>query len=236
MKKNITYILVLIVILIAVAVLLSVYSKTERKSSWDGNLKTASTQEPFVEGGGMNDVVRNRGEEKGSNPFFSPMDRVSERVTKKPFGIFISPQNSPVSPERFSGFHTAVDLEVFADELEAEIKIPVKAICAGKILAKRSANGYGGVAVQECEIEETPVTVIYGHLNLSSIEKKVGDDIGAGETLGVLGNGYSSQTDGERKHLHLGIRKGREMNILGYVQDKNQLSDWIDPCLYFCDR
>ena len=33
------------------------------------------------------------------------------RITKKPFGIFITTQNSPVQPERFSGYHTGVDVE-----------------------------------------------------------------------------------------------------------------------------
>lgn len=36
-----------------------------------------------------------------------------------------------------------------------------------------------------------------------------------------LGNGYSSDTDGERKHLHLGIHLGEVVDIRGYVQKKN---------------
>ena len=36
--------------------------------------------------------------------FQSPLDRAGERVTKKPFGKFVTPQNSPVQPEKFYGY------------------------------------------------------------------------------------------------------------------------------------
>src|SRR4030067_1140465 len=45
--------------------------------------------------------------------FQPPINRADERVTKKPFGIFITPQNSPIQPEKFSGFHTGADFENF---------------------------------------------------------------------------------------------------------------------------
>ncbi|MCL5774898.1 MAG: hypothetical protein M1333_01655, partial [Patescibacteria group bacterium] len=54
---------------------------------------------------------------------FPPLDKALERVTKKPFGIKISPQNSPVSPERFSGFHTGVDFETFPDEQDTGVSV-----------------------------------------------------------------------------------------------------------------
>ena len=38
-----------------------------------------------------------------------PIGQTEERITKKPFGIKISPENSPISPERFSGYHTGID-------------------------------------------------------------------------------------------------------------------------------
>ncbi len=38
------------------------------------------------------------------------------------------------------------------------------------------------------------VTVVYGHLRFSSIEAEAGEELKAGETLGVLGTGYSRET------------------------------------------
>ncbi len=166
------------------------------------------------------------------NVFVPPLDRAGERVTKKPFGIFVTPQNSPVQPERFRGYHTAADFEIFSEELNQDV--PVRAICDGTLELKEYASGYGGVAVEACALDSQPITVIYGHLKLASISAKAGDKLKAGSAFGILGAAYSQETDGERKHLHLGIHKGGAINILGYVQNKAELSGWIDPCLYVC--
>lgn len=160
----------------------------------------------------------------------NPLPSALSRITKKPFGILINPKTSPVQPERFAGYHNAVDLETTLEEQNVEVS--VKALCDGKLLSARTASGYGGVAVQNCELDGQAVTVVYGHINLKSVTAKVGDQLKAGDFLANLGKGFSNQTDGERKHLHLGIHKGTGVNILGYVQNKNQLSDWIDPKMY----
>jgi hypothetical protein len=165
--------------------------------------------------------------------FESPLDKAKERVTKKPFGIFITPQNSPVSPEKFSGYHTGVDFEIFPQELNLDVL--VKAIWKVKIILIKYATGYGGVLVQSCQLDSISITVIYGHLKLDSIIKLTGDNLEAGENLGILGANNSVETNGERKHLHLGIHKDSAINILGYVQNKGELDNWIDPCLYICD-
>jgi hypothetical protein len=162
-----------------------------------------------------------------------PLNRVKERVTKKPFGIFINQKTSPIQPERFSGYHTGTDFEIFPEELNSEVI--VSAICDGKLVSKKTASGYGGVAVQSCLLDNQPITIVYGHLKLSSIAKNIGENFSAGEEIGELGKAYSQETDGERKHLHLGIHKGLAINILGYVQNKNALSDWVDPCFYLCE-
>ncbi len=156
-----------------------------------------------------------------------PVSDARSRVTKKPFGIYITPKTSPVRPERFTGYHTGADLET--TPAEADIDVPVHAICDGELLVKRTASGYGGVAVESCTINGQAMTVVYGHLRLSSITPKVGEPLMHGEKFAVLGKGYSSETDGERKHLHLAIHKGTAVNILGYVQRKADLAQWIDP-------
>lgn len=160
-----------------------------------------------------------------------PLENASARITKKPFGIFVTPKNSPVQPEKFSGYHNAVDLEI--TDGEENIDVPVKAFCDGELLSARTASGYGGVVVQGCNLEGQAVTIVYGHLRLSSLNAKIGDQLKAGDFLANLGNGFSEQTDGERKHLHLGIHKGVDINILGYVGLQSQLSSWIDPVKYF---
>lgn len=156
----------------------------------------------------------------------SPINNALERITKKPFGIKVSPKNSPVNPEHFSGYHTGVDFEAF--ENEQNVDVSIYAICNGPLVLKKTASGYGGVIVQKCEINKEAVTVIYGHMKLLSIAKDPGDDFSAGEKIGLLGKGYSEETGGERKHLHLSIRKGTAINILGYAQSEKILAGWIN--------
>ena len=160
----------------------------------------------------------------------APLDKVLERITKKPFGIKISPQNSPVQPERFSGYHTGTDFEILSGKEDKDIKIA--AMCDGSVLLKKWATGYGGVLVQSCVLDNKPVTIIYGHLKLASITAKVGDNLSVGETIGLLGKGYSTETDFERKHLHLGIHKGLVINIKGYVANVKDLQSWMDVSTY----
>lgn len=170
--------------------------------------------------------------ENKTSGFSAPLDGAGERATKKPFGIFITPQNSPVSPEKFRGYHTGTDFEIFSGE--ENVDVPVQAVCDGNLLLKKSATGYGGVAVESCNLNEESITVVYGHLKLSSVSFNSGEKINAGDTLGILGRGYSAETSGERKHLHLGFHKGGGVNILGYVQNQAALAGWLDPCQFVC--
>jgi murein DD-endopeptidase MepM/ murein hydrolase activator NlpD len=156
-----------------------------------------------------------------------PISGGLSRITKKGFGLYVSPGHSPVSPEKFTGYHTGIDFET--TPAEQAIDVPVDAACAGKLLLKKYASGYGGVAVQSCVLDGQSVTLIYGHLRLSSITPNKGDTLAAGQQIAILGTDYSSETDGERKHLHFGIHIGTAINILGYVQKQNDLSSWEDP-------
>lgn len=162
--------------------------------------------------------------------FAAPIANWQARVTKKPFGIYITPQNSPVQPERFSGYHTGVDFETFANE--QNIDVPIYAICSGQILFKGFVSGYGGVMVQNCQLDNQDITVLYGHLKLTSITLAKGQLLSGGDKIGILGKGFSSETDGERKHLHLGIHKGSQIDFHGYVQNQSELGNWVDITKY----
>jgi len=158
--------------------------------------------------------------------FAEPISNSIERATKKPFGIYITPSNSPIKPERFSGYHTGIDFEIFPKE--EELNISVYAVCDGKLLRKTTINGYGGVIVLGCVHEGEPITIVYGHIKLTSIKTVVGQRLLKGQPIAVLGKGFSTETGGERKHLHLGVHKGPEINFRGYVQNSSGLNDWLD--------
>lgn len=160
-----------------------------------------------------------------------PLANAKERITKKPFGIYITPSNSPISPERFSGYHTGIDYEIFDSEINTEVS--VYAICTGRILEKKIVSGYGGVVIQECRLDGQSITVLYGHLDLSKIKQGIDESLKKGEKIAVLGDAFSAETGGERKHLHLGVYKGDRVDLRGYVQSESQLEDWIDFAQYY---
>ena len=151
-----------------------------------------------------------------------PVAEFKERITKKSFGDFISPKNSPIQPERFAGFHTGVDIEY--DDVEGDVW--VVAACDGEIVLRRWVSGYGGTIGLKCQINSIDYYLIYGHLSTNSINQKT--KVTKGEKLAILGKGFSQGTDYERKHLHFGISQN-SLDIRGYVQNENELGKWIDP-------
>ncbi len=153
-----------------------------------------------------------------------PINEFKERITKKPFGIYITPQNSPVSPERFTGYHTGADVEY----QDVSDDVPVLAVGDGTITLARTASGYGGVLILETEIQGEKHSVLYGHIRPSSLPE-VGQTFKKGETLGLLGTGYGPETDNERRHLHFAILADNRIDLKGYVQNQSDLSGWLDP-------
>jgi undecaprenyl-diphosphatase len=153
-----------------------------------------------------------------------PVQGTRDRITKKPFGIYITPETSPVENDRFSGYHTGIDIEY--EDIAGDV--PVYAIADGTVRLARIASGYGGVVAIEHIVNGETVIGIYGHVDPASLPR-TGATVKAGEKIGILGDGGTRETDGERKHLHFGIVKGSKINLLGYVQSQTQLSGWIDP-------
>lgn len=136
--------------------------------------------------------------------------------------MYITPQNSPISPEKFSGYHTGVDVEY--EDVDGDI--PVVAITSGQVVTSKFATGYGGVIVVRHLVNNQTLYAIYGHLRPDSLAA-INTQVGRGDRVGYLGTGYSPETDGERRHLHFGISLSN--SILGYVSDQSDLANWIDP-------
>lgn len=157
-----------------------------------------------------------------------PTEGFRQRITKKPFGIYITPQNSPVKPERFLGYHTGADAEY--GDINSDVS--VKAVAAGEVVTARTADGYGGVLIIRHDLAGQSTLVVYGHLDPQSLPP-VGKKVTSGETVGILGEGGTSETDGERKHLHFAILKKQEIDLRGYVQTQAELTNWHNPIDFF---
>lgn len=158
-----------------------------------------------------------------------PLDDAVNRPTPLNFGLYVTPDPSqnPISPpERFEGYHAAVDYEVSDEELEQDV--PVYAICRGRVLYSGFAEGYGGLLVHRCRIDGQDVTVLYGHLALEGLPPE-GTTVTQGQHIGMLAPAKSYESGNTRKHLHLGIHKGRDLDVRGYVQTKEELGEFLDP-------
>lgn len=157
-----------------------------------------------------------------------PTQGFLDRITKKPFGIKIAPSTSPVQPERFSGYHTGADAEY--EDTAGEVE--VRAIADGTVELAQTADGYGGVVVIAHELDGTTYRTVYGHLDPANLPE-VSAELKQNDPIGRLGDGASTETDGERKHLHLALYKGSEPNLKGYVDTETELKDWLDPVSLF---
>lgn len=145
-------------------------------------------------------------------------------VTKKPFGTFVTPERSPVQPERFRGYHTGADAELPAGT-------PVVAIADGRVLRSGRASGYGGLVVIEHTVAGQRVVSISGHLDPASLPA-AGTAVVRSQRIGELGQQFSPETDGERAHLHFGIFVGAGVHIAGYVSSPEELTSWVDPITF----
>lgn len=155
----------------------------------------------------------------------APFDDWRDRATKKHVGTYVEPGNSPVTPEVFHGYHTGTDFEILPGE--ETIDVSVRAICTGKVVRKETARGYGGMVVQECTYQGSAVSIVYGHVRLTSMQASLGDILNQGDQFVLLGTGFSAETSNERKHLHLGIHKGG-IDTRGYVSTLAETSNWLD--------
>jgi len=163
------------------------------------------------------------------NTLAEPVADFRSRITKKPFGIYITPQNSPIQPEKFTGYHTGFDVE-YADIVS---DTPVYSVSDGTVEYAGIVSGYGGVIVVKENIDGKDILTLYGHLNPTTLIS-VGQKVSKNEQIGILGKDKSQETDGERKHLHFGIIKGGTIDFRGYVQNETELNaGWYNPLDFY---
>lgn len=154
-----------------------------------------------------------------------PIQTYSTHRTSKVFGQYIAPD----AGDRFSGYHTGDDVEV--DDINASAA--VYAITGGTMIRRQTVPGYGGVVILKFSNNDITYHALYGHLDLDSVGIAVGEQVVAGQQLGLLGEDKSADTDGERKHLHFAIYPytGTEQ-FAGYVDTEADIAKWIDPAAF----
>lgn len=166
-----------------------------------------------------------------------PLQRTLERSSYKSFGQYFNKSSyldrENLFPNQFIGYHAGTDLEIFPEE--KDVNVPIFAVSDGTISFVGSVTGYGGLILEK--FDNIDLTALYGHLKLSGTSFRVGDHVQTGQTLTFLGNAYSSETAGERKHLHFAIYKGHDLYFKGYENTREVLDQkWIDPLQFLQTR
>lgn len=172
-----------------------------------------------------------------SSQIVSPLDNSANRVWLNTFGNVPSKMTLPKDTDYsdlvckqgkgYAGYHTGADFEVIKDEQDKAVSM--KAIADGVIRSVGRVNGYGGLIVEEIQYKGATYTVYYGHVDLDTAKVKTGDKVKTGQKIVDLGPACSAKNGDTRKHLHLGIHKGSSIVVTGYITDKKQLANWINP-------
>ncbi len=133
------------------------------------------------------------------------------------------------SQATLEGYHAGDDIEY--TDIDAEV--PVYAITNGIVRRSDWVKGYGGMISIIHTIGEKTITAIYGHLDISSASLRAGDKVTGGEQIAYLGKGGTSETDGERKHLHFALYEGEDSRMHGYEPGEAGLLNWLNPHDFF---
>lgn len=149
--------------------------------------------------------------QKGNGQYSFPVKRDVFLFITSPFGMRQDPMDKSKQQ-----MHKGIDIRARKDDVLATEN-------GGKVVAVNHSTNTGGgksVTVEYARTDGSKVQTTYMHL--SSISVKAGDEVKAGQKLGVSGN-TGTRTTGE--HLHFGVKN---ISADGKVRD-------VDPASYLAD-
>lgn len=149
--------------------------------------------------------------QKGNGQYSFPVKRDDFLFITSPFGMRQDPMDKSKQQ-----MHKGIDIRARKDDVLATES-------GGKVVAVNQNTNTGGgksVTVEYARTDGSKVQTTYMHL--SSIAVKAGDEVKAGQKLGVSGN-TGTRTTGE--HLHFGVKN---ISADGKVRD-------VDPASYLAE-
>ena len=149
--------------------------------------------------------------QKGNGQYSFPVKRDDFLFITSPFGMRQDPMDKSKQQ-----MHKGIDIRARKDDVLATEN-------GGKVVAVNHSTNTGGgksVTVEYARTDGSKMQTTYMHL--SSISVKAGDEVKAGQKLGVSGN-TGTRTTGE--HLHFGVKN---ISADGKVRD-------VDPASYLAD-
>ena len=149
--------------------------------------------------------------QKANGQYSFPVKRDDFLFITSPFGMRQDPMDKSKQQ-----MHKGIDIRARKDDV-------LSTESGGKVVAVNHSTNTGGgksVTVEYARTDGSKVQTTYMHL--SSISVKAGDEVKAGQKLGVSGN-TGTRTTGE--HLHFGVKN---ISADGKVRD-------VDPASYLAD-
>ena len=162
--------------------------------------------------------------QKGNGQYSFPVKRDEFLFVTSPFGMRQDPMDKSKQQ-----MHKGIDIRAKHDDVLATEN-------GGKVVAvNHNANTGGGksVTVEYSRVDGSKVQTTYMHLD--NIVVKVGDEVKAGQKLGVSGN-TGTRTTGE--HLHFGVKtisadgKTRDVDPASYLAEIAQKGNLKQQALY----
>ena len=162
--------------------------------------------------------------QKGNGQYSFPVKRDDFLFITSPFGMRQDPMDKSKQQ-----MHKGIDIRARKDDVLATEN-------GGKVVAVNHSTNTGGgksVTVEYARTDGSKVQTTYMHL--SSISVKAGDEVKAGQKLGVSGN-TGTRTTGE--HLHFGVKnisvdgKTRDVDPASYLAEIAQKGNLKQQALY----
>ena len=162
--------------------------------------------------------------QKANGQYSFPVKRDDFLFITSPFGMRQDPMDKSKQQ-----MHKGIDIRARKDDVLATEN-------GGKVVAVNHSTNTGGgksVTVEYARTDGSKVQTTYMHL--SSISVKAGDEVKAGQKLGVSGN-TGTRTTGE--HLHFGVKnisaddKVRDVDPASYLADIAQKGNLKQQALY----
>ncbi|WP_278817056.1 glucosaminidase domain-containing protein [Leyella stercorea] len=162
--------------------------------------------------------------QKGNRQYSFPVKRDDFLFITSPFGMRQDPMDKSKQQ-----MHKGIDIRARKDDVLATEN-------GGKVVAVNHNTNTGGgksVTVEYARTDGSKVQTTYMHL--ASISVKAGDEVKAGQKLGVSGN-TGTHTTGE--HLHFGVKnisedgKVRDVDPASYLADIAQKGNLKQQALY----
>ncbi len=192
---------------------------TASKSVASGNTKASTSVSSSV-----NDENKQTASQTPNGKYSFPVKRDEFLFVTSPFGMRQDPMDKSKQQ-----MHKGIDIRAKHDDVLATEN-------GGKVVAVNHNTNTGGgksVTVEYGRADGSKVQTTYMHLN--SIAVKVGDEVKAGQKLGVSGN-TGTRTTGE--HLHFGVKtisadgKTRGVDPASYLAEIAQKGNLKQQALY----